>query len=150
MKKQIKVIALTFLILASSNILKAQTTTEEITYEFFTLYENSPEKAYDFLTRDLLLKADTQTIENLKIQFINNVAGEGGYFGNERIGEKNIGNSLKMLTFIIKHEKRPIRVSFIFYKLKDKWELKEFNFDGELINELKESGKMVPNESIKE
>ena len=150
MTKQIKVIALAFLILSSSNILKAQTTTEEFTNEFFTLYKNSAEKAFDYLTRDLLEKADKQTIENLKIQFVNNVAGEGGYFGNEKIDEKNIGNSLKRLTFIIKHEKRPIRLSFIFYKPKEKWELKEFNFDGELINELKESGKMVQNEGIKE
>ena len=150
MKKQIKVIALTFLILSSLNILIAQTNTEEFTNEFFTLYKNSAEKAFDFLTKDLLEKADKQSKENLKIQFVNNVAGEGGYFGNEKIGEKNIGNSLKRLTFIIKHEKRPIRLIFIFYKPKDKWELKEFNFDGELINELKESGKKSLNEGTKE
>ncbi len=150
MTKQIKVIALTFLILSSSNILKAQTTTEEFTNEFFNLYKNSAEKAFVFLTRDILKKEDKQTKENLTRQFVNNVEGEGEYFGNEKIDEKNIGNSLKRLTFIIKHEKKPIRLSFIFYKPKDKWELREFNFDGALINEIKESGKTVTNEGIKE
>ncbi len=150
MRKQIKVIALTFLILSSSNILKAQTTTEEFTNEFFTLYKNSVEKAFVFLTRDILKKEDKQTKENLIRQFVNNVEGEGEYFGNEKIDEKNIGNSLKRLTFIIKHEKNPIRLILIFYKPKDKWELKEFNFDRALINEIKESGNTVTNEGIKE
>ncbi len=150
MTKLIKVIALTFLILSSSNILKAQTTTEEFTNEFFTLYKNSVEKAFVFLTRDILKKEDKQTKENLIRQFVNNVEGEGEYFGNEKIDEKNIGNSLKRLTFIIKHEKNPIRLILIFYKPKDKWELKEFNFDRALINEIKESGKTVTNEGIKE
>jgi len=144
MTYKIKLVALVMLLVVASNSVKAQPTTEKFTNEFFTLYENSAEKAFDFLTRDLLEKADKQTIENLKIQFVNNVAGEGSYFGNEKIGEKKLGNSIKLVNFIIKHEKRPIRLSLIFYKPKDKWELKEFNFDGELIKELKESGKSVP------
>lgn len=38
MNKQIKLVVLTILILASSNILKAQTTMDEFTDEYFNLY----------------------------------------------------------------------------------------------------------------
>ena len=141
MSKQIKLVGLMMLIFASSNILKAQTTIEEFTNDFFYLYENSFDEAFSFLTKDTLKNADHLTVDNLKRQFLNSIARIGFYTGYEKILENSVGNSLMLVTYLIKHEKRPYRLSTILYKPKDKWVILEFNIDEKPIADLKESWK---------
>jgi len=146
MKSQIKYVTLSVLLFISSNVIKAQTTTEEFTNEFFYLYENSPEEAFTFLTITPFKNTDVHTIKNLKMQFLNNLARVGSYTGYEMISEKSVGTSLKHLSYLIKHEKRPYRFSAIFYKPKDKWLVIDFHFDEKPITELKESWNNTSND----
>ena len=66
-----------------------------------------------------------------------NLGGEGVYYGHEKIMERNVGFSLKLVSFLMKYEMNPVRLSVVFHKPKDKWLLLEFNFDSNLINESK-------------
>lgn len=142
MSKQIKLVALAILILTSSNILKAQTTTDEITDEFFNLYKKSPEEAFDFLTKDIKVRAGQESTENMKKHFLFAMTQSGTYYGYEKIKEKSLGNSLKLISFLLKYEKDAVRMTTIFYKPEDKWILFEYLFDVSLIQELKESAKL--------
>ena len=142
MNKQITLVAITILILVSSNILKAQTTTDEFTDEYFSLYAKSPAKAFDFLTTEIKVRAGQETTENMKKQILFAASQSGAYYGHEKITEKSIGNSLKLVSFLIKHEKDAVRLTTIFYKPEDKWLLFAYQFDANLVQELKESAKL--------
>lgn len=130
------------LMILPTNNLKAQTTTEEITAVFFNLLDKSPEDAFKFLFKDKdMSRTDKQSIENLKEQFLNSVNSSGVYNGYEKIMERSLGKSLKLVSYMIKYETFPIRFTTVFYKPKDTWLLFETDFDINLIKELKNSRK---------
>ena len=141
MTKQIKLVILTILIITSSNILKAQTTTEEFFNEFFTLYEKSPEEAISILSRDFDL-AYKQSFEFSKKKYLSNISQAGALNGYEKIMERSVGNSLKLVSYLLKYEKEPVRFTIIFYKPKDRWVIRRFQFDTDLKEELMESRKV--------
>jgi hypothetical protein len=144
MTKKIKRILLTAILLIASTILKAQTTTEEITSKFFTTFETSPQTAVDsvFGTNKWMIERNKDGIENVKTQLTSFLGLVGTYYGYEKITEKNIGKSYKLLSYMIKYDRQPMRFTFIFYKPKDKWQLQNFQFDDNLDDELEESGKI--------
>jgi len=142
MNKHIKLVALAILILASSNFVKAQSTTDEITDKFFNLYKKAPEEAFDYLIKDIKVRAGQESTENMKKQVLFAMTQSGTYYGYEKIKEKSIGNSLKLTSFLLKYEKDAVRMTTIFYKPEDKWILFEYQFDVNLIQELKESAKV--------
>ncbi|WKK67517.1 hypothetical protein [Lutimonas zeaxanthinifaciens] len=142
MKRQINLVVLIMLILLSSNSLKAQTTTDEIIDEYFKLYEKSPEEAFDFLSKDIKVIRGQETTENLKKQILFAANQSGVYYGYEKIIEKSLGNSLKLLSFLIKYEKEVVRLTTILYKPADKWKVIEYHFDVSLLKELKESANL--------
>lgn len=135
MKKRIQLLALALLLITVSNTIKAQTTPEKNMIEFFRLYETSPEEAFDFLTRDM--KVDKNANEKMKGQFLYNLSTSGPYVGHEKLIEKSNGNSLYMMSYMIKYETTPVRLTTVYYKPVDRWILFEYEFDGDLISELK-------------
>lgn len=78
----------------------------------------------------------------MKKQFLFATSQSGDFYGHEKIMEKSLGNSLKLVSFLIKHEKDAVRLTTIFYKPADKWLLFEYQFDANLVQELKESAKV--------
>jgi hypothetical protein len=66
----------------------------------------------------------------------------GNYTGYEQITEKKAANGLVLFSYLVKHEKHPLRFTFIFYKPKDHWLIYQFDFDADLIDELKQSEKI--------
>tara|TARA_B100001057_G_C22134148_1_gene675684 strand:- start:54 stop:512 length:459 start_codon:yes stop_codon:yes gene_type:complete len=144
MNKKIKLLTLLFVTVLSTNILKAQTTTEEITTEFFKTYEKSPQKAVDYVfgTNKWMMDRNKDGIENVKTQLTSFLGLVGDYYGYEKITEKSVGESYKLLSYMIKYDRQPVRFTFVFYKPKDKWQVQNFQYDDNLDDELEESGKV--------
>ncbi|MFB6344046.1 hypothetical protein ACE1ET_20175 [Saccharicrinis sp. FJH62] len=144
MNRKIKLIALTFVTILSTNILKAQTSIEEITTEFFKIYENSPQKAVDFVfsTNKWIIDRNKDGIENVKNQLTSLLGLVGDYYGYEMITDKSVGESYKLVSYMVKYDRQPIRFTFVFYKPKNKWQVQNFNYDDNLDDELEESGKV--------
>ena len=141
MTKQIKLVVLVILIFTSSDILKAQATTEEFFNDFFTLYEKSPEEAFSVLSKDFDL-VDQKEIEISKKKYLFNVSQAGVLHGYEKIMERSMGNCVKLVSYLLKYEKEPVRFTIIFYKPKDRWVIREFQFDAGLTDELMDSRKV--------
>ena len=72
MNRKIKFLTLLILIVLSSNSVIGQTTTENITTDFFKLYEKSPQKAveYIFATNKWMMDRNKDGIEKVKIQLL--------------------------------------------------------------------------------
>lgn len=142
MSCKIKYLSLILLIFASSQICHGQTSTEELTDEFFNEFLKSPERAFDFLTQNIK-NLDPKATKNLKEQFLFNLSQSGNYYGQEMISEKTIGNSLKLQSFLMKFEMNPVRLTLTFYKPEDDWIIAEYEFDANLTKELKETRKIT-------
>ena len=122
----------------------AQDSIEEITHEFFRLYPTSPTKAVDyaFKTNSWILERNKDGIENVKNQLVNAIELVGTFYGHEKITEKSIGHSYKLVSYMVKYDRQPIRFTFVFYKPQEKWQVQNFQFDDNLDDELEEAGKM--------
>lgn len=146
MNRKIKFLTILILAILTTNILKAQSTTEEITMEFFKTYEKLPQKAVDYVfgTNKWMIDRNKDGIENVKSQLTNFLGLVGDYYGYEKITEKSVGQSFKLVSYMIKYDRQPIRFTFVFYKPKDKWQVQNFKFDDSLDDELEESGKVHP------
>ncbi|SDR79392.1 hypothetical protein [Winogradskyella sediminis] len=144
MNRKIKLFTLLIVTVLSTNILKAQTTTEEITTEFFKTYEKSPQKAVDYVfeTNKWMIDRNKDGIENVKTQLTSFLGLVGDYYGYEKVTEKSVGESYKLVSYMIKYDRQPVRFTFVFYKPKDKWQVQNFQYDDNLDDELEESGKV--------
>lgn len=144
MNRKIKLSAVLLVVFLSSNILKAQVTTEEITDKFFNIYEKSPLKAIDYVfgTNKWMIDRNKDGIENVKTQLTSFLGLVGEYYGHEKITEKSVGKSYKLISYMVKYDRQPVRFTFVFYKPKDKWQVQNFQYDDNLDDELEESGKV--------
>ena len=61
----------------------------------------------------------------------------GLYYGFELIGKHQISDRLSHLTYLLFHEKGPIRLEFEYYKPNKKWLLVHLNIDSNLGQVLK-------------
>lgn len=144
MKRQTKLTVFLILFFLTTNFTKAQSSINEITNEFFKVYEKNPQKAVDYIfsTNNWMSKEKNYDVENVKSQLLNFTGLVGDYYGYEKITEKSLGESLKLVSYIIKYDRQPIRFTFLFYKPKDVWKIQNFKFDDNLDAEIEESAKI--------
>jgi len=144
MTRKIKILSFLIVVALSSNILKAQTTTEEILTEFFNTYKKSPQMAVEYIfgTNKWMMDRNKDGIENVKTQLTSFLRLVGDYYGYEKITEKSVGESYQLVSYMMKYDRQPVRFTFVFYKPKDKWQVQNFQYDDNLDNELEESGKV--------
>lgn len=119
-----------------------QSSTKEITDKFFSIYAKDPSKAieYGFSTNKWMdRKLDAVTDLKNKLKNLIDLCGE--YYGYEMLSETTAGENIKMVTFIVKYDREPIRFSFFFYKPKDKWQLNNFSYDEGIDEDLEEAAK---------
>ncbi len=132
------------LVFLSTSTLKAQSTTEEIAERFFKTYAKSPLKAIDyaFESNKWMVDRNKDGVENIKTQLNSFLGLVGDYYGYEKITEKSVGESYKLVSYMLRYDRQPIRFTFVFYKPKDKWQVQNFQYDDNLDDELEESGKV--------
>lgn len=115
---------------------QAQTPTD-ISKKFFEVYAAKPMDAIDYIFSGIPLskqvKDDITAIKkNLKVT----IDQGGAYNGYELITEKSVGNTLKLMSYMAKYDKQPVRFIFIYYKPKDVWKIYTFQFNTNLDDEL--------------
>ena len=144
MNKKTKFLILAFVILFSNTILMAQSTSEEIINEFFKKYEKSPQDAVDYAfgTNKWMVERKKDAIDNVKTQLSSFIGLVGDYYGYEKVTEKSIGESFKLVSYMLKYDRQPVRFTFVFYKPNEKWQVQNFQYDDNLDDELEESGKV--------
>jgi hypothetical protein len=119
-----------------------QTTTNEITDKFFSLYSKDPIQAVDYaFSTNKWFDRQQDAVTNLKNKLKTTIGLCGDYYGYELLSEKTAGPSIKMITYIVKYDREPIRFTFFFYKPKDSWRVSNFSYDENIDNDLEEATK---------
>lgn len=137
MKKVILLLCILFIIIGSSTARAQGQTPADISKKFFELYATKPMDAIDLIFADVKknkqINDDITAIKkNLKVT----IDQDGDYNGYELITEKGVGSNLKLLSYIVKYDKQPVRFIFIYYKPKDVWKIYTFQFNTNLDDEL--------------
>ncbi len=110
---------------------------------FFKKYkEGGTSPAIDYLFATNKLFTDTVQIGILKGKLDALRQSVGDYTGREIIVQKSATPSLVFYSYLVKHEKSPIRFTFMFYKPKNEWVLYRFKYDDQVDAELEEAGKI--------
>ena len=137
-------VLLLILVIASFNS-RAQVssdTPEGIIENFFKVYEKDGEKAavaniyaYGDSSMQQSMKYVTDTLAHTS----NNLGGK--CLGSELITKKCMSGSLCYYSYLVKYRLAPLRFTFVFYKPQDKWEVMNFVFDSNAINDLAKASK---------
>lgn len=128
-----------FLLCCSLPIL-AQEKPEDVTKQFFELFESKGSDAavdYVFATNKWL-NSDQTTIDNIKAQLKKGIAIIGQYYGFELAERKTLGESFILLSYILRYDRQPIMFTFILYKPNDKWQIQNLKFDDRLDDNIVE------------
>lgn len=138
-----KLIASVLMLCFTTTCVVAQETSDEIINTFFETYEKEPLKAVDYVfSTNEWMDRNKDAVENLKTQLSSYLKLVGDYYGYEKITEKSVGESYKLVSYMSKYERQPIRFTFVLYKGKDRWQVQNFKFDDKIDDELEESGKV--------
>ena len=121
----------------SGKVNAQEQTPADISKKFFELYATKPMDAIDQLFADVKKNKQvnddiTAIKKNLKVT----IDQDGQYYGYEPLTEKGVGNTIKLLSYIVKYDKQPVRFVFVFYKPKDAWKIYTFQFNTNLDEEL--------------
>jgi hypothetical protein len=119
------------------SVLAQEQTPAGISKKFFELYTSKPMDAIDYIFADVKknkqINDDITAIKkNLKVT----IDQDGEYYGYELITEKGVGSSFKLLSYMVKYDKQPVRFIFIYYKPKDIWKIYTFQFNTNMDDEL--------------
>jgi hypothetical protein len=120
----------------------AQKTPKEITDKFFSLYEKDPVKAVEYVfSTNKWFDKNQEGVTGLITKLKNTIDLCGEYFGYELLSEKSAGQRIKMMTFVVRYDRQPIRFSIFLYKPNDIWRVNNFSFDESIDDDLKEAVK---------
>lgn len=128
------------LLIATINIVKAQTPEEMMDSFFKTYQKNKPVEALEELySHTPWLERIKDDVEKLKSQFRDLKTLVGEYNGHELLYKKNVKDCFVLATYLVKYERQPIRINFEFYKPKDKWVLYSFSYDDSFDDDLEKA-----------
>ncbi|WP_435416611.1 hypothetical protein [Polaribacter aestuariivivens] len=146
MRKKITLLLLIIISVTSITELSAQSSEKEITTEFFRVFETEPMKAMDFaFSTNKWMERNIDGVESLKTKFKDILPLIGDYYGYEMITEKSAGNNLKLISYMLKYDRQPVRFTFVLYKPNNKWQVQNLNWDLDIDDELEESAKLNQN-----
>lgn len=115
----------------------SQATVDEKLNRFFQIYESGSSEAIEYLFEDnKWMENKFEEMLNLKYQLVELQKELGEYYGNEKLSELNLGESLKEVTYVVKYERMPLRFRFHFYKAKDNWMALNFYYDDNFPEEF--------------
>lgn len=137
MKRLILLLCPVVLFVCAQKVNAQQQTPADISKKFFELYAVKPMDAIDQLFADVKkTKQVNDDITAIKKNLKVTIDQDGEYNGYELITEKGVGNTVKLLSYIVKYDKQPVRFVFVFYKPKDAWKIYTFQFNTNLDEEL--------------
>lgn len=114
---------------------------EEIAKSFFDYVERGQLKeGFNYITSTNKYFSDAAgQVDQLHNNYQEATKGFGNFSGYELLDKGFAGNSLVHLSYLIKYERTPLRLSLTFYKPDEKWVLYDLQYDSDILEELKES-----------
>lgn len=126
--------------LLSASGLQAQSQITDITDNFFSKYAKDPVRAFDYaFSSNKYFDLKSDMVNDVKNKLKNAVDQCGKYYGYEQIAEKTSGNCLKIVSYFVRYDRQPLRLTFIFYKANDKWQVQNLSFTADFDSELEEA-----------
>jgi hypothetical protein len=124
-------------------------TASNIIDSFFKKYkDDGTGPAIDYLFGTNKLFTDSAQISVLKTKLDALRQTLGDYVGKELIIQKDASASLVFYAILVKHEKSPLRFTFMFYKPKNDWVLYRFKYDDQMDAELEDAGKITNRKTL--
>jgi hypothetical protein len=114
---------------------------EKIVTKFFETYKSDgPKEALGTLlpTNKYISKAGADSVA-IKLESLTKDLGD--FQGVEKVRERKYGESITLLTYIVKYPQRPLRFNFKFYQPGNGWRIQNFSYETEFIDELDETVK---------
>lgn len=139
-----KLFAILILSLFFTNVSIAQSSPQDITRKFFTLYKaGDSDKAIDYLFSNNPYSSDiTEGIEDVKRQLKKLIGQIGNYNEADLLGAKTAGVNVIMYSFLVRHDKQPLTFYIMFYKPNEKWQMQSFKYLSNTSEELEEASKL--------
>ncbi len=145
MSQKITLLVLTISIVFITD-LKAQHSEKDIPNEFFRIFQTDPMEAMDYaFSTNKWMERNLDGVESVKTKFKDILPLIGDYYGHEVITEKSIGVHLKLISYLVRYDRQPIRITFVLYRPNDKWQVQNLNWDVNLDDEIEESAKQNRN-----
>ncbi|SEO43414.1 hypothetical protein SAMN05192574_10878 [Mucilaginibacter gossypiicola] len=111
--------------------------------KFFKEYDKqgTARAVIDIFKTNKLMDSTRLTGLIVKIDSMRSVIGK--YLGKDLIMQRKASNSLVLYSYLLKHEGQPARMTFMFYKPKNDWEIYRLYFDIDVDGELAESSRVT-------
>ncbi|WP_114941695.1 hypothetical protein [Mucilaginibacter endophyticus] len=111
--------------------------------KFFKEYDkqSTARAVIDIFKTNKLMDSTRLTGLIVKIDSMRSVIGK--YLGKDLIMQRKASNSLVLYSYLLKHESQPARITFMFYKPKNEWEIYRLYFDVDVDAELAESSRVT-------
>ncbi|MDB5024773.1 MAG: hypothetical protein JWP78_2528 [Mucilaginibacter sp.] len=137
MKKTFLLLCPLLLFVCTIPVQAQEQTPADLSKRFFEVYAVKPMDGIDYIFSGMTLnkqvKDDITAIKkNLKVT----IDQAGAYNGYELIAEKSVGNTLRLMSYMARYDKQPVRFIFIYYKPKDVWKIYTFQFNTSFDEEL--------------
>ena len=127
------------MILTSSNFLfSQQKSPEALVDSFFVIFKKeSIEKSIDYITstNSYMLQAK-ETIDAIKQKLLKSLPMIGKYYGYDIYSKKELGDTYSQIKCLLKYDRQPVIMTFIFYKPDNKWKLQNILFEDKLDNDI--------------
>ncbi|MFP4088752.1 MAG: hypothetical protein ACLFUB_05930 [Cyclobacteriaceae bacterium] len=135
-----KKVLITLLWLCCNGLALAQSSVNELTDRFFSLYESeNPRTAmlYAFDTNPYISANDDGVI-NLLNQLNGILEVVNSYTGYEKVSEEAVGSKLMYRTYLVYYDRQPLRFMFEFYRPRDRWVFSNVMFDTDYAEERRQ------------
>jgi hypothetical protein len=111
--------------------------------KFFKEYDkqSTARAVIDIFKTNKLMDSTRLTGLIVKIDSMRSIIGK--YVGKDLIMQRKASNSLVLYSYLVKHEGQPARITFMFYKPKNEWEIYRLYFDVDVDGELAESSRIT-------
>ncbi|WP_370086300.1 hypothetical protein [Ekhidna sp.] len=107
--------------------------------EFFNSFNHqNSDKAIDYLfSTNEWIKKDDPHVLKLKEDIAKTINALGDYYGYEQVSTETMGNNLTQYEFLLKFDVQPLRFTITLYKPFTEWQVQNFHYDYNFIEELK-------------
>lgn len=112
---------------------------------FFDLYRNrSPVAAADYIfANNPYIFEKQESVQDLKTKIGNlekMLGKERGFF---LVQNRDFEDTIRVISYIVKYDRQPLRFIFVFYKPADRWLTYQFNFDNAMDDSILNQGKTL-------
>lgn len=123
----------------------AEKSPENLVNTFFELYRSrGPVTAVDYIfANNPYIFEKQESIQSLKTKISNLEKMLGKERGSFMVQNQDFEGTIRVITYIVKFDRQPLRFSFVFYKPADRWLTYQFNFDDAIDDSILKEAKTL-------